>query len=369
MIQKIHTILAVVFISISASAQTDTLNFDNSLFAAKFFPTSFTMGSAGPVTITATGSDWENATGSFVTYPPNSNGSGAALSLYPTGGIGATGSYTITFARDITDVAFSIFDIDGSQGLTLTGQNSAGTAVTVTGQTLASLNNYSGSTASISNSGTTALNIAGATAGWTPNNNRSSSWAGVNIFVAGPVRSITIGITTGNINGDGTIFISDITATVPDVLPVSFGLVNASADDARLSVDWTTLSETNNSHFEIEASHDGKEFIKIGQVQSLTVSGNSDWLLNYRFTKDAASSGFLGLSIVILGLGLGWKYSKKQKMAQYFLATGILLMATAACNKSDLTNLDKKDNLFVRIAQVDKDASKSYSAVVRVVRK
>lgn len=45
-------------------------------------------------------------------------------------------------------------------------------------------------------------------------------------------------------------------------------------------LNWTTASETNNSHFRIERSYDGVEFEKIGRVEG---NGNHNSILNYQF--------------------------------------------------------------------------------------
>lgn len=55
-------------------------------------------------------------------------------------------------------------------------------------------------------------------------------------------------------------------------------LVNGEQD---VHLDWSTATEINNSHFEVERSFDGRTFTKIATVQSKGVSGYSSVILNY----------------------------------------------------------------------------------------
>src|SRR5690606_13813905 len=62
----------------------------------------------------------------------------------------------------------------------------------------------------------------------------------------------------------------DFAVTIENAtLPVNFGDITAVFKDGRLQVNWSTITEINNSHFEIEASVDGKTFSKLGEVNSL----------------------------------------------------------------------------------------------------
>lgn len=65
-----------------------------------------------------------------------------------------------------------------------------------------------------------------------------------------------------------------------NVLPVSLGKFQVKAGLKEVLLSWTTLSEKNNSHFEVLRSVDGKHFVSIGQVKG---SGSSDKLNSYTF--------------------------------------------------------------------------------------
>lgn len=63
-------------------------------------------------------------------------------------------------------------------------------------------------------------------------------------------------------------------------LPVSFLDFNASGKDNGVLLSWTTASEENNNHFEIQASEDAFNFITIGKIDG---ANNSNIVLNYTF--------------------------------------------------------------------------------------
>jgi hypothetical protein len=58
-------------------------------------------------------------------------------------------------------------------------------------------------------------------------------------------------------------------------------LVNNNTD---VLLTWSTATELNNSHFEVERSMDGVQFTAIGRVESKALNGNSSMILNYDLT-------------------------------------------------------------------------------------
>ena len=55
--------------------------------------------------------------------------------------------------------------------------------------------------------------------------------------------------------------------TTADILPVNISAFNVAPSKNSVSITWTTATETNNSHFDIERSTDGKTYSKIATVQ------------------------------------------------------------------------------------------------------
>lgn len=80
----------------------------------------------------------------------------------------------------------------------------------------------------------------------------------------------------------GALVNTQIVRDVASPLPVELAQFSASLDESieAVKLDWTTLSETNNSHFEIEKSSDGIRFEKAGMVAG---NGNSNVVVSYSF--------------------------------------------------------------------------------------
>ncbi|KAA5532566.1 T9SS type A sorting domain-containing protein [Taibaiella lutea] len=64
-------------------------------------------------------------------------------------------------------------------------------------------------------------------------------------------------------------------------LAIHLSTFTAVAENNRTRLDWTTLSETGNTGFDIERSADSKHWIKIGFISSLAENGNSNQKLQY----------------------------------------------------------------------------------------
>ncbi len=172
-----------------------------------------------------------------------------------------------------------------------------------------------------------------------------------------------------NATGTNNWFRIDDIALVSDTpLPLVFGAVEALKAGNAIQLKWSTVQETNNDHFEIEASSDGSTFAAIRTIQSL--NGNSNTTQYYEVS--ITISDFAGLlSIpVILGL-LSISGFKRQRKTYLLIITTLLIGVTAfvACNKhSDVVNIAAPDKIFLRIKQVDEDGTFLYSKVVQVIQ-
>lgn len=74
----------------------------------------------------------------------------------------------------------------------------------------------------------------------------------------------------------------------PTQLPVELNYFTASCIDNKVLLKWTTLSELNNSHFEIEKSDDAINWSKTGSILG---NGNSAEPKHYQFTDDENFNG------------------------------------------------------------------------------
>ncbi len=165
---------------------------------------------------------------------------------------------------------------------------------------------------------------------------------------------------------DVTGFSGFFVKTQLTALPVSFGSLSTSIQNNKLTVNWQTLTEINNDHFEIEASQDGVNFTTIATVASKTQNGNSSAVLQYSWEADlgafAAFSG-LGIVLLILLLPVAHRYKK-----QLLMASVVLFIVFISCSKrKDSLAENPGGKYFIRIAQVDKDGGKTYSKIVSVV--
>lgn len=57
------------------------------------------------------------------------------------------------------------------------------------------------------------------------------------------------------------------------VLPVELVSFTAKESDNKIILNWTTLSEVNNHHFELESSGNGIDFVPIGEREQPGCSG------------------------------------------------------------------------------------------------
>ncbi|MBO9592636.1 MAG: hypothetical protein J7599_06970 [Niabella sp.] len=158
------------------------------------------------------------------------------------------------------------------------------------------------------------------------------------------------------------------TITFSLALPATFGPLTAVFKNNELVVSWTTETETNNDHFEIEASVDGKTFTTIGTVKTQAENGTAVQALQYRFSKEQPGSLIAALGIGLLALGgLGACMNRKRRVSCILavLLGGALFYS--GCTKNE-TLPSAEGKLYIRIVQVDKDGTRSYSKVVVAVK-
>ncbi len=158
---------------------------------------------------------------------------------------------------------------------------------------------------------------------------------------------------------------ANLSVTGPDVvLWVSFGTIDTYIKNNTLHVNWTTEKEVNNDHFEIEASTDGQQFVTIGTIKSKAENGNSDVVLNYEWTANGdLRLEMLPLIAVVLVLLLFVRRKKAIWVASVVI--GLTAVTHLSCKK-DKDTVSDAENYYIRIAQIDKDGTKTYSKVVRV---
>lgn len=152
-------------------------------------------------------------------------------------------------------------------------------------------------------------------------------------------------------------------------LPVTFKTVDAYFDNGQLVVNWSTVMEKDNDHFEVELSRDGTTFTAIGTLSSKAPGGNSDNELSYSFTKAAGSAASLaGLGIFALGMALS-VFPGKKKLWAGLSSMVMIVLFTVSCSKKEAITTEQTGPFFVRIAQINKDGTKEVSKIVQVTER
>jgi len=149
-------------------------------------------------------------------------------------------------------------------------------------------------------------------------------------------------------------------------LPVQFGAIFAQVFNNLLQINWTALQEKNCDYYEIEASTDGITFTPIGKVESKAETINSNHSMDYSFSTDLSQSTLLGFSILAFA-GLIFLKFRPRKWMQVCIVAAILVLIGIGCKKQ-VGNIDSStiDKLLIRIAQVDKNGSKTYTKAINV---
>lgn len=118
---------------------------------------------------------------------------------------------------------------------------------------------------------------------WTTStlNGGSTVWAANNSGLANVRIDQLVQRTSDHLVGAATHGRGVFTAILNAVLPVVLVDFGAAQSGQNIEVNWSTASEYNSSHFDLEKSEDGITFRKITTVQA---SGLSNSLLNYHYT-------------------------------------------------------------------------------------
>jgi hypothetical protein len=94
-------------------------------------------------------------------------------------------------------------------------------------------------------------------------------------------------------------------------LPLKFGEIKALPKNNGIEVDWSSLSESNLDHYEIERSTDGRNFISIGQVRA---RGNNDDKVDYTYQDNSTADAVYFYRIKGVDIDAKWMYSSIVKI-------------------------------------------------------
>ncbi|MFV0605858.1 MAG: hypothetical protein ACK5NK_08475 [Niabella sp.] len=181
-------------------------------------------------------------------------------------------------------------------------------------------------------------------------------------------------IGSGDGNPDGnlaiTTGISPITNQNFGLVPINplsanLGTINATFKDGVLNVNWTTLSEKDFNHFDIELSTDGQSFHKIGSVNSKAVNGSSTTPLDYHFSIAMNDAMKLFYILPVLFSIIAFKRRNKLLVSlSIIFAIGLGVSCNESNKETVTTNTTTK---YVRITMVDEDGSKSFSKFIKII--
>ncbi|WP_300602340.1 LamG domain-containing protein [Niabella sp.] len=146
-------------------------------------------------------------------------------------------------------------------------------------------------------------------------------------------------------------------------LPVTFGSITAAITGNMLLVQFTSLSENNNDRYIIEASRDGKQFKEIGTLKSS--GGSSNTPIQYSFHLDLHNLAFAGFSLLAILLLPLHNKRRHQLVAAALVSAAVLI----SCTRTSVEiQSNAPGNMYIRIAQEDKDGTKSYSKIIQAAR-
>lgn len=104
-----------------------------------------------------------------------------------------------------------------------------------------------------------------------------------------PMGTNNIDYQLGNKNESNSVYgLTDFPGNMLVALPVELAFFNAKSFNNHHLLSWQTVSENNNSHFNIERSNDSKTWINIGRVSG---NGTTQQTHSYSFNDNTPKSG------------------------------------------------------------------------------
>jgi len=162
----------------------------------------------------------------------------------------------------------------------------------------------------------------------------------------------------------------DYSITLLGGLPVTFGNFKAGIFGNQLKVNWQSLTEKNNKQYLIQVSQDGKTFFTIGEQLSKATNGNSDEAIDYEFSGSLQDFNGVFATLFLISL-FSLIRNKRKRILNFSLIIGIsccLVFIGNSCNKKAIEMQQEQSELYLRIAQVDKDGTTQHSKVIRVTK-
>ena len=146
--------------------------------------------------------------------------------------------------------------------------------------------------------------------------------------------------------------LNNLNVTQPDAIS-KFGTVTASPNGNQVFIDWTTLSEHNGSHFEIQRSVNGGEFVTIDQV---TATGSTGISTSYSYTDEEENLPLTAVYRIVLVD----QYSNR-------LTSEIATLLITSMNRESTYSVIARPNPFVGSTRLDILQPTFKNATLRIV--
>ncbi|MFN0293494.1 T9SS type A sorting domain-containing protein [Pedobacter helvus] len=194
----------------------------------------------------------------------------------------------IYFASSVSEAdAATILDNLNSQYVSVAPVSSAATNISSTGFTA----NWTAPTGGLQENSTYTFQYS-TTSDFTSGNvlttNLSSTSRSISGLSAETQYWYRVLVNTGTGGGDGGWSATQTLTTSATPLPISLKSFTVKKADQGAELKWSTASENNNDHFDLERSLDGKSFVLIGSISG---AGNSSTIRNYSFIDKYPSVG------------------------------------------------------------------------------
>lgn len=144
-------------------------------------------------------------------------------------------------------------------------------------------------------------------------------------------------------------------------LPVSLISFNAKKLSEKINLVWSTATEINNSHFELERSVNGQEFSTIATVQG---AGNSNQVLNYSVTDEQPAKGINYYRLKQTDFNGDYSYSKI--IAQENSAAGFEIVKMGTSEEQVTLALYSDETGYVTMELIDMSGKCVYKKDISV---
>ncbi len=165
-----------------------------------------------------------------------------------------------------------------------------------------------------------------------------------------------------------TINNANYDATCVQTSTVTFVDVSASIVGDDLLIQWKTENESNSDHFVVQISDDGDSWHEVATVESKAENGDSTEVLEYQHILKLSSLQLASISVFILLLLATLLFNRKNRI---FMSTVLCigLFLTGCGKEAVLTQEIKKEVLYIKITNIDKEGKVSVDSDIVSVEK